>query len=59
MVEFDYCVAIRTLGTAGNKYQVLLDSLNSQTIKPKKILVYIPYGYELDGRFTSDVPKGW
>ncbi len=47
MVEFDYCVAIRTLGTAGNKYQVLLDSLNSQTIKPKKILVYIPYGYEL------------
>lgn len=47
MVEFDYCVAIRTLGTAGDKYQVLLDSLNRQTIKPKKILVYIPYGYEL------------
>lgn len=47
MVELNYCVAIRTLGTAGNKYQVLLDSLNRQTIKPKKILVYIPYGYEL------------
>lgn len=43
----DYCVSIRTLGTAGEKYQTLLNSLNQQTIKPKKILVYIPYGYEL------------
>ena len=42
-----YCVAIRTLGTAGDKYQILLDSLNRQTIKPQKIFVYIPYGYEL------------
>lgn len=47
MDSFEYCVAIRTLGTAGEKYQTLLDSLNRQTIKPKKILVYIPYGYEL------------
>lgn len=43
----EYCVAIRTLGTAGEKYQTLLDSLNRQTIRPKKILVYIPDGYEL------------
>ena len=43
----DYCVSIRSLGTAGEKYQSLLDSLNRQTIKPKRILVYIPYGYEL------------
>lgn len=43
----EYSVAIRTLGTAGEKYQILLDSLNQQTIKPKKILVYIPYGYDL------------
>lgn len=41
----DYCVAIRTLGTAGEKYQTLLDSLVAQTLQPKKILVYIPYGY--------------
>lgn len=41
----DYCVAIRTLGTAGEKYQTLLDSLVAQTLPPKKILVYIPYGY--------------
>jgi glycosyltransferase involved in cell wall biosynthesis len=43
----EYCVSIRTLGTAGEKYQTLLDSLHRQTIKPKKILVYIPFEYEL------------
>lgn len=41
----EYCVAIRTLGTAGEKYQALLDSLVAQTLQPKKILVYIPHGY--------------
>lgn len=43
----EYCVAIRTLGTAGEKYQTLLDSLKVQTIQPKHIFVYIPHGYEL------------
>jgi len=42
-----YCAVIRTLGTAGDKYQTLLDSLDAQTIRPEKILVYIPHGYEL------------
>lgn len=41
----DYCAVIRTLGTAGEKYQTLLDSLAVQTLTPKKILVYIPHGY--------------
>lgn len=43
----EYCVAIRTLGTAGDKYQQLLDSLKAQFHKPKKILVYIAEGYPL------------
>lgn len=43
----EYCVAIRTLGTAGDKYQTLLDSLDRQTIRPKRILVYIPDGFAL------------
>lgn len=43
----EYCVAIRTLGKAGDKYQALLDSLKSQTIQPKKILVYIAERYDL------------
>ena len=45
--NFSYCVAIRTLGKAGEKYQRELDSLKNQTVQPKKILVYIAEGYEL------------
>lgn len=43
----EYSVAIRTLGTAGEKYQKLLDSIKEQTIQPKHIFVYIAKGYEL------------
>lgn len=43
----EYTAVIRTLGTAGNKYKILLDSLNNQTIQPEKILVYIAEGYSL------------
>lgn len=45
--NFKYCVAIRTLGQAGHKYQQELDSLAAQTIKPEKILVYLAEGYPL------------
>lgn len=47
MSRYEYCAVIRTLGKAGQAYQTLLDGLVAQTIKPKKILVYIPDGYEL------------
>lgn len=43
----EYTAVIRTLGTAGNKYQQLLDSLVAQTIRPAKIIVYIAEGYPL------------
>lgn len=42
-----YTAVIRTLGTAGDKYQKLLDSLNKQTLQPERILVYIAEGYSL------------
>ena len=42
-----YTAAIRTLGTAGEKYQQLLDSLDCQTIQPSEIIVYIAEGYPL------------
>lgn len=42
-----YTAVIRTLGTAGKKYQTLLDSLNRQTLQPSKILVYIAEGYAI------------
>ena len=41
----EYTAVIRTLGKAGEKYQTLLDSLVSQTILPKAIIVYIAEGY--------------
>ena len=43
----NYTAVIRTLGTAGEKYQILLDSLNRQTVQPSKILVYIAEGYAI------------
>lgn len=43
----EYTAVIRTLGTAGEKYQTLLDSLNRQTFQPSKILVYIAEGYSI------------
>lgn len=42
-----YTVVIRTLGTAGEKYQQELDSLMSQTMPPEDIIVYIAEGYPL------------
>ena len=47
MQPIEYCVSIRTLGTAGEKYQKELNSLLVQTWKPKKILVYIAENYPL------------
>lgn len=44
--DFRYSVAIRTLGKAGEIYQKELDSLNNQTIRPEKIIVYLAEGYE-------------
>lgn len=43
----EYTAVIRTLGTAGKKYQQLLDSLNRQNIRPQKIIVYIAEGYPI------------
>lgn len=43
----EYSVAIRTLGTARDKYQRLLNSLEKQTVPPKEIIVYIAEGYPI------------
>lgn len=45
--EFTYSVAIRTLGTAGERYLSTLKSIQSQTIQPQKIIVYIAEGYNV------------
>lgn len=41
-----YSIAIRTLGTAGEKYLEELHSITRQTILPEKVIVYIAQGYE-------------
>lgn len=41
-----YSIAIRTLGTAGQKYIDELRSIFLQTIMPEKVVVYIAKGYE-------------
>lgn len=43
----NYTTVIRTLGTAGEKYQQLLNSLKTQSILPREIIVYIAEGYPL------------
>lgn len=44
-----YSVAIRTLGTSGEKYRALLDSLRGQTIPPLEVLVVLPDDAALPG----------
>ena len=41
----EYSVVIRTLGTSGDKYDQLLNSLKSQTVKPKEVIVVMADGY--------------
>lgn len=40
-----YSIAIRTLGAAGNKFRQELESIQSQTVLPEKVVVYIAEGY--------------
>ncbi len=43
---FDYSVVIRTLGTSGEKYHSLLQSVEKQTVKPREVIVVMAHGYE-------------
>ncbi len=40
-----YSIAIRTLGTGGDKFREELCSITRQTVQPKKVRVYIAEGY--------------
>ncbi|MBR5892556.1 MAG: hypothetical protein IKZ37_02805 [Bacteroidaceae bacterium] len=58
-----YSIAIRTLGTAGDKFRRELESIARQTVQPQKVMVYIAQEYERPA-FTVGreeyvwVPKG-
>ncbi len=49
MTLLSYSIAIRTLGTAGDKFRRELESIAVQTIQPEKVVVYIAEGYERPG----------
>lgn len=44
--DMSYSIAIRTLGTSGDKFVRELDSISKQTIQPDKVLIYIAEGYD-------------
>lgn len=50
----EYCAVIRTLGTAGEKFEQEIDSLLAQNHRPAKILAYIPHGYDIPQFANSD-----
>lgn len=58
-----YSIAIRTLGTAGEKFRRELESIRIQTVQPEKVVVYIAEGHSRP-EFTVGseeyvwVPKG-
>lgn len=52
----EYTAVIRTLGKTGSKFRRLLDSLKTQSIPPKSVLVYIATGYPLPNE-TVDVDR--
>lgn len=41
-----YSIAIRTLGTSGDKFVRELESIKRQTIQPEKVVIYIAEGYK-------------
>ena len=41
MILPKYSVAIRTLGTAGEKFRMELESIGRQTVLPEKVIVYV------------------
>ena len=42
----NYSIAIRTLGTSGEKFVRELESIRQQTLQPDKVLIYIAEGYD-------------
>ena len=45
MILPSYSIAIRTIGTAGDKFRKELESICAQTVQPERVLVYIAEGY--------------
>ncbi len=44
--EKRYSIAVRTLGTSGDKFVRELESIKRQTLQPERVIVYIAEGYD-------------
>lgn len=44
-MSLSYSIAIRTLGTAGERFRQELESISLQTVQPERVVVYIAEGY--------------
>ena len=49
-----YSVAIRTLGTSGDLLKRELQSLQRQTVRPQKVVIYIAEGYRRPSFTVAD-----
>lgn len=54
-----YSIAIRTLGTGGEKYREELLSIRKQTVKPERVVVYIAEGYPRPEYSVGDEEYVW
>ncbi|MDX9918470.1 MAG: glycosyltransferase [Paludibacter sp.] len=50
----EYSVVIRTLGTAGEKYDRLINSIREQSCQPIEIIVVLPKGYIINKVFGDE-----
>ena len=46
MTHPSYSIAIRTLGSAGEKFRKELETICAQTVQPERVVIYIAEGYE-------------
>lgn len=58
-MSLSYSIAIRTLGTAGEKFRQELESVRLQTVRPKRVVVYIAEGYPRPGFTIGDEEYVW
>ncbi len=54
-----YSIAIRTLGTAGDKFRKELESVRSQIVQPERVIVYIAEGYTRPDFTVGDEEYVW
>ena len=51
--RLSYSVAVRTVGTAGEKYIKLMDSIARQVIQPEQVIVVLPIGCRVPEKYLG------